>query len=50
MDIQGFSPIMIDIVPLQSVLPLLGLMPTENGIKFGREEAEEEMQLSMVDS
>jgi hypothetical protein len=47
MDIQGFSPVIIDMIPLNSVLPLLGLMPTEKGIKYGQEEVQEELQLSM---
>ena len=50
MDIKGFSPVMIDIIPLSSVLPLLGLMPTEKGIKYGQEEAQEDLQLSKIDS
>ncbi|HSV43655.1 MAG TPA: hypothetical protein VLJ10_03785 [Candidatus Bathyarchaeia archaeon] len=48
MDIQGFSPIIIDMVPINSVLPLLGLAPTEKGIKYGKEEADHEMQVSLV--
>ncbi|MEW5895060.1 MAG: ankyrin repeat domain-containing protein [Candidatus Omnitrophota bacterium] len=46
MDIQGFSPVIIDMIPINSVLPLLGLMPTEKGIKYGQEEAENELLLS----
>ncbi|MEW5894402.1 MAG: hypothetical protein AB1650_01400 [Candidatus Omnitrophota bacterium] len=48
MDIQGFSPVIIDMIPINSVLPLLGLMPTEKGIKYGQEEAEETLQLSSI--
>jgi ankyrin repeat protein/Tfp pilus assembly protein PilF len=47
MDIQGFSPVIIDMIPINSVLPLLGLAPLEKGIKYGQEEAQEELQLSM---
>ncbi len=51
MDIQGFSPVIIDIVPINSMLPILGLAdPTEKGTKFGEEEVQENLQLSQVDS
>lgn len=47
MNIQGFTPVIVDMIPINSVLPLLGLMPTEKGIKYGQEEAQGELQLSM---
>jgi len=51
MDIQGFTPVIIDITPINSVLPILGLAdPREPAIKFGTEEAQESLQLSRVDS
>ncbi|MEW5894247.1 MAG: ankyrin repeat domain-containing protein [Candidatus Omnitrophota bacterium] len=43
MDIQGFSPVIIDMVPINSVLPLLGLRELEKGIKYGKEEAQAEI-------
>ena len=48
MDIQGFSPVIIDMTPLNSVLPLLGLAPLEKGIKFGQEEVEQEFEISNI--
>jgi len=48
MDIQGFTPVIIDMTPLNSVLPLLGLAPMEKGIKFGQEEIEQEFELSRI--
>jgi len=48
MDIQGFTPVIIDMTPLNSVLPLLGLAPIEKGIKFGQEEIEQEFELSRI--
>jgi len=51
MDIQGFTPVIIDITPINSVLPILGLAdPTEPTIKFGTEEAQEALQLSSIGS